>query len=183
VVSFSPNFGHQAAVPAALDRNRDAVVMTDEDLQAHEVIPRFVELYHQGYDVVYAQRVRSKEGWSLRFCYFVELFGRPWFGVVYTDFVLLVAVPLNMNAIDEILRGFSACERAFGSARQPIHRRFAQMEAAQMILVRVKRQSNPMRVPRSASMIAWWTSSPIYFASVTRVLLPVGVDANDQNLL
>jgi glycosyltransferase involved in cell wall biosynthesis len=35
------------------------------------VIPQFVERYHQGYDVVYAQRVRRKEPWPLRLCYFI----------------------------------------------------------------------------------------------------------------
>ena len=73
VVSLSRQFGHQAALTAALDHvTGDAVVVMDGDLQdAPEVIPRFVALYNQGYDVVYAQRVRGKEAWPLRLCYFV----------------------------------------------------------------------------------------------------------------
>jgi glycosyltransferase involved in cell wall biosynthesis len=72
VVSLSRNFGHQAALTAALDHvNGDAAVVMDGDLQdPPEVIPQFVELYNQGYDVVYAQRVRGNEPWVLRFCYF-----------------------------------------------------------------------------------------------------------------
>jgi hypothetical protein len=31
-----------------------------------------------------------------------------------------------------------------------------------------------------AEIVAWCTSSPIYFASFIGVLLPVGIDANDQ---
>jgi dolichol-phosphate mannosyltransferase len=43
----------------------------DGDLQdVPESIPQFVEKYLEGYDVVYAQRVRRKEPWPLRFCYF-----------------------------------------------------------------------------------------------------------------
>jgi dolichol-phosphate mannosyltransferase len=44
----------------------------DGDLQdVPEAIPQFVERFHQGYDVVYAQRIRRKEPWPLRLCYFV----------------------------------------------------------------------------------------------------------------
>ena len=72
-ISLSRNFGHQAALTAALDYvSGDAVVVMDGDLQdAPEVIPQFVERYHNGYDVVYAQRIRRKEPWPLRLCYFV----------------------------------------------------------------------------------------------------------------
>jgi polyisoprenyl-phosphate glycosyltransferase len=72
-ISLSRNFGHQAAITAALDHvTGDAAVVMDGDLQdVPEVIPQFVEKYHQGYDVVYAKRVRRKEPWLLRACYFV----------------------------------------------------------------------------------------------------------------
>jgi polyisoprenyl-phosphate glycosyltransferase len=73
VISLSRNFGHQSAITAALDHAAgDAVVVMDGDLQdVPEVIPQFVEKYQQGYDVVYARRVRRKEPWPLRLCYFV----------------------------------------------------------------------------------------------------------------
>src|SRR5580704_13406385 len=35
----------------------------------------------------------------------------------------------------------------------------------------------------AAEIVAWLTSSLIYLPSFTRVLFPVGVDANDQNRL
>jgi glycosyltransferase involved in cell wall biosynthesis len=72
VISLSRNFGHQAALAAALDHvTGDAAMVMDGDLQdAPEVIPQFLELYNQGYDVVYAQRVRGNEPWPLRLCYF-----------------------------------------------------------------------------------------------------------------
>src|SRR6267142_1165727 len=72
-ISLSRNFGHQAALTAALDHvTGDAAVVMDGDLQdVPEAIPQFVERFQQGYDVVYAQRIRRKESWPLRICYFV----------------------------------------------------------------------------------------------------------------
>jgi dolichol-phosphate mannosyltransferase len=73
VLSLSRNFGHQAAITAGLDHvSGDAAVVMDGDLQdVPEIIPKFVETFQQGYDVVYAQRVRRKEPLALRICYFV----------------------------------------------------------------------------------------------------------------
>jgi dolichol-phosphate mannosyltransferase len=63
VLSFSRNFGHQAAITAGLDfADGDAVVIMDADLQdPPEIIGRMIELYREGYDVVSAQR-ESREG-------------------------------------------------------------------------------------------------------------------------
>jgi polyisoprenyl-phosphate glycosyltransferase len=57
-ISFSRNFGHQAAITAGLDfANGDAVVVMDADLQdPPELLPEMVELYRQGYDVVSPKR-------------------------------------------------------------------------------------------------------------------------------
>jgi polyisoprenyl-phosphate glycosyltransferase len=73
VVSLSRNFGHQQAICAGLDTARgDVVVVMDGDLQdAPEAIPRFLETHARGFDVVYARRVRRKEGVLLRLCYFL----------------------------------------------------------------------------------------------------------------
>jgi len=58
VVRFARNFGHQTAVTAGIDHSRgDAVVLIDADLQdPPEVIPRMVELWREGYQVVYGVR-------------------------------------------------------------------------------------------------------------------------------
>jgi polyisoprenyl-phosphate glycosyltransferase len=71
VLALSRNFGHQAALTAALDHvSGDVVVVMDGDLQdTPETIPQFLAAYHQGYDVVYAIRQNRKEGWLLRACY------------------------------------------------------------------------------------------------------------------
>ena len=71
VVTLSRNFGHQAALSAALDHvTGDAVILMDGDLQdPPEAIPLLVRTHQEGYDVVYARRVRRKEGWLLRASY------------------------------------------------------------------------------------------------------------------
>jgi glycosyltransferase involved in cell wall biosynthesis len=73
VVSLSRNFGHQAALSAALDQvTGDATLIMDGDLQDRpEEIPRLVAKLEEGFDVVYAQRVRRKEGTLLRTAYFL----------------------------------------------------------------------------------------------------------------
>ncbi|HEV7590655.1 MAG TPA: glycosyltransferase family 2 protein [Longimicrobium sp.] len=71
-VSLSRNFGHQQAITAALDHaTGDAVLVMDADLQdTPESIPEFVDLFRQGYDVVYARRVARKEAAWKRAAYF-----------------------------------------------------------------------------------------------------------------
>ena len=64
-VQLSRNFGHQPAVTAGLTATRgDAVVIIDSDLQdPPEIIPQMLELWRQGYQVVYGVR-DSREGES-----------------------------------------------------------------------------------------------------------------------
>ena len=71
-VRLSRNFGHQAALTAALEMvTGDVVVTMDGDLQDRpEEIPRLVAEYEKGYDVVYAQRVNRKESLPYRAAYF-----------------------------------------------------------------------------------------------------------------
>lgn len=58
VVSFSRNFGHQVAVSAGIDfAVGNAIVLIDADLQdPPELIPRMVERWRAGVDVVYGVR-------------------------------------------------------------------------------------------------------------------------------
>jgi polyisoprenyl-phosphate glycosyltransferase len=67
VVFLSRNFGHQTAITAGLDHALgDAVVMLDADLQdPPEVIPKLIEQWRAGADVVYA--VRSARAGETRF--------------------------------------------------------------------------------------------------------------------
>jgi dolichol-phosphate mannosyltransferase len=72
-VQLSRNFGHQAALTAALETVAgDVVVVMDGDLQDRpEEIPRLLAEHARGYDVVYAQRTQRKEGVALRASYFL----------------------------------------------------------------------------------------------------------------
>ena len=65
ILSFSRNFGHQAAVTAGLKYTTgDAVVIMDADLQdPPEVIIEMIELWENGNEVIYAKR-KSREGES-----------------------------------------------------------------------------------------------------------------------
>ncbi|HEY9426373.1 MAG TPA: glycosyltransferase family 2 protein [Gemmatimonadaceae bacterium] len=78
-ISLSRNFGHQAALTAALDYvTGDVTVVMDGDLQdPPELIPAFLEAYAAGNDVVYAKRATRTEAWWLRACYhlFYRLIG------------------------------------------------------------------------------------------------------------
>jgi glycosyltransferase involved in cell wall biosynthesis len=71
VVSFTRNFGHQAALCAGLDHCcGDAVVMIDADLQdPPELIREFHAKWKDGYDVVFAKRQRLREGLVKRVVY------------------------------------------------------------------------------------------------------------------
>jgi dolichol-phosphate mannosyltransferase len=70
-LSFSRNFGHQAAVSAGLfHASGDAVFIIDADLQdPPEELHRFISKWEEGYDVIYGVRQKRKEGIAKRFCY------------------------------------------------------------------------------------------------------------------
>lgn len=70
LVSFSRNFGKEAALTAGLDHARgDAVIVMDVDLQdPPELIAEFVEKWRDGYDVVYGAREdRTSDAYAKRF--------------------------------------------------------------------------------------------------------------------
>jgi dolichol-phosphate mannosyltransferase len=93
VVYLSRNFGHQTALTAGLDHARgDAVVMLDADLQdPPELIPRMLDHWRAGCDVVYAVR-EQREGES-RF----KIATAHWF---YKLFDKLAQVELQHNSGD-----------------------------------------------------------------------------------
>ncbi|QYR21473.1 glycosyltransferase family 2 protein [Paenibacillus sp. sptzw28] len=66
LIDFSRNFGHQVAITAGMDyASGDAVIIIDADLQdPPELILQMIEKWKEGYEVVYAQRVkRNGESW------------------------------------------------------------------------------------------------------------------------
>ncbi|MCB9169860.1 MAG: glycosyltransferase family 2 protein [Flavobacteriales bacterium] len=70
-ISFSRNFGHQAAVSAGLYHAQgDAVFIIDADLQdPPEELHRFIAKWEEGFDVIYGVRKKRKEGLIKRFSY------------------------------------------------------------------------------------------------------------------
>ena len=111
-VSLSRNFGHQAALGAALDYvSGDVVVVMDGDLQdAPEVIPRFLAEYAQGFDVVYAVRVNRKEGLVWRSLYslsyrLIQSLANIRLPVAAGDFALM------SRRVTDLLRNSSECNR------------------------------------------------------------------------
>ncbi|HWF71933.1 MAG TPA: glycosyltransferase family 2 protein [Solirubrobacteraceae bacterium] len=93
VIYLSRNFGHQTALTAGLDNARgDAVVMIDADLQdPPELIPRMLDHWLSGTDVVYAVR-EQREGESK-----FKLATARWF---YRLFDTLAQVELHHNSGD-----------------------------------------------------------------------------------
>lgn len=86
-VDLSRNFGHQVCLTAGLDHAQgEVIMMIDADLQdPPELLPKMIEKWRQGADVVYAvRRKRRGEGWFklttaalfyriLRYCTKIEI--------------------------------------------------------------------------------------------------------------
>ncbi len=72
-LSFARNFGHQTAVSAGIHfSDADAVVVMDADLQdPPEELPRLIEAWQAGSQVVYAVREKRKEGFLMRALYWL----------------------------------------------------------------------------------------------------------------
>ena len=63
ILSFSRNFGHQTAITAGLNfSSGKAVIVLDADLQdPPEIIPKFIQRWRDGYEVVYGVRTQRKD--------------------------------------------------------------------------------------------------------------------------
>jgi len=63
ILNLSRNYGKEIALSAGLDHaNADAIIVIDADLQdPPELIPEFIRIWKQGFDVVYGQRT-SRDG-------------------------------------------------------------------------------------------------------------------------
>lgn len=119
VVLLSRNFGHQAAITAALDHvTGDVVIVMDGDLQdPPEAIPMLLSAHEDGADVVYAVRIERPESWTMRILYaayyrVLQRMSRVAIPVDAGDFALLSArVVRELRAMPErhrFLRGLRA---------------------------------------------------------------------------
>jgi len=92
IVSFTRNFGHQAALTAGLEHaSGRAVVCMDGDLQdPPEVIGTLVEKWRDGFEVVYAIRRKRKE----------PVFKRAAYRAFYSVQARLANIPMPMDSGD-----------------------------------------------------------------------------------
>ncbi len=93
ILSLSSRFGHQRSLLAGMDHsNEDVVIMLDSDLQhPPALIPQMLDLFEQGYDVVYTFRQDTND---------ISLFKRlssKWF---YRLLNMISQVPINESAAD-----------------------------------------------------------------------------------
>lgn len=114
VYSLTRNMGHQVALTAGLDvAEGDATIVMDSDLQhPPELIPKLVEQWNNGHDVVLAVR-RQTEGASI--------FKRLSSDGFYSVFNLLSDVKLTPGAADFCLMSHRALD---GLRQMPERRRF-----------------------------------------------------------
>lgn len=96
-ISFSRNFGHQSAIVAGLEHSRGTVVISmDADLQhPPELLPQMIELWREGYDVIYTTKRSDVSSRALQralvkvfYCLFNHLSGMK-LGLGQSDFRLL----------------------------------------------------------------------------------------------
>ena len=107
IIDLSRNFGKEIALTAGLDYSSgDAVIVIDADLQdPPELIPKLVEKWREGYDVVNAKRIKRKGESLLKkvmsYIYYRLLFYLSDIKVPRDtgDFRLL-----NKNALDALLK-------------------------------------------------------------------------------
>lgn len=120
VLSFSRNFGHQAAVSCGMEHCKgDAAIIIDADLQdPPSVIYEMLEKYKEGYDIVYGKRVSRRGETAFKkltaFFYYRIVNGLSEFEIPKDsgDFRLISRKVLNvLNAMPEhnrYLRGMNA---------------------------------------------------------------------------
>ena len=107
IIDLSRNFGKEIALTAGLDHaSGDAAIVIDSDLQdPPELIPRLVEEWTNGYDVVNARRIKRKGESFLKkiisYIYYRLLFHLSDINIPIDtgDFRLL-----NKNALDSLLK-------------------------------------------------------------------------------
>ena len=103
VIDLSRNFGHQIAISAGLERARGgAVIVMDADLQdPPPVIPRMIEKWNRGFDVVYGRRVKRERE---------SVFKRLSAWLFYRFLRALSGIPLPVDAGDFRLLDRKVCD-------------------------------------------------------------------------
>jgi dolichol-phosphate mannosyltransferase len=120
-LTFSRNFGHQAALTAGLEHvDGDVIIMMDGDGQhPPELIPEMLHLYEQGFDIIQAQRADSSKSrltfksWSSRAFYrFLSRLGEVQLAPGTADFRLISGEVLHalrrMKEYHRFIRGMTS---------------------------------------------------------------------------
>jgi dolichol-phosphate mannosyltransferase len=193
VVALSRNFGHQPALTAGLDHARgDAVVMLDGDLQdPPEVIPRMLEHWRHGIDVVYA--VRQQRLGETRFKrtsarWFYKLFRRLTrmdLPVESGDFRLMdrraLDVLLGMPERNRFLRGMTVWI-GFTQAAVPFVRDERTTGVTKYPLRRMLRFSFDAITSFSSAPLQWATFLGFVFSGIAFLAIPLAIVARYTNI-
>lgn len=94
VIALSSRFGHQMSLVAGIDNSldSDAIVMMDSDLQhPPELIPKLIDNFRRGFEVVYTDRRDTEAINPLR-----KMAGN----IFYRLLAKLSSIPMNANAAD-----------------------------------------------------------------------------------
>jgi polyisoprenyl-phosphate glycosyltransferase len=91
VISLTRNFGYQSSVLCGLNfASGDAIVVNDVDGEdPPELIPRFVEEWEKGFDIIYGKREKRPEFFGLTLCR--KIFYRLTRAIADNDFILDMA--------------------------------------------------------------------------------------------
>ena len=91
IISLTRNFGYQSSVLCGLNfASGDAVVVNDVDGEdPPELIPKFVELWEKGHDIIYGKREKRPEFLGLTLCR--KIFYRFTRAIADNDFILDMA--------------------------------------------------------------------------------------------
>ena len=91
IISLTRNFGYQSSVLCGLNfATGDAVVVNDVDGEdPPELIPKFVDLWEKGYDIIYGKREKRPEFLGLTLCR--KFFYRFTRAIADNDFILDMA--------------------------------------------------------------------------------------------
>jgi polyisoprenyl-phosphate glycosyltransferase len=193
VVTLSRNFGHQAALTAALEHTSgDVVVMLDGDLQdPPEMIPEMVERWRQGADVVYAVRSRREGETAFKrttASWFYRLFRRmadidlePESG----DFRLMDRRALNallaMPERNRFLRGMTVWI-GFSQIAVPFVRHERHAGVTKYPLRKMLRFSFDAITSFSSRPLQWATFLGFFFSLVAFLAIPLTIIARYANI-
>jgi dolichol-phosphate mannosyltransferase len=193
VVALSRNFGHQPALTAGLDHARgDAVVMLDGDLQdPPELIPRMLDHWRHGIDVVYAVRQqrlgetafkRASARWFYRLFRRLTRMDLP---VESGDFRLMdrraLDALLSMPERSRFLRGMTVWI-GFTQAAVPFVRQERVAGQTKYPLRKMLRFSFDAITSFSSTPLQWATFLGFLFSGIAFLAIPLAVVARYTNI-